>query len=154
LYPPGHELPYQYYPTDKWADAMGNQGSLFYGHVHDSHGIYEVGGVTFCNHGAISRGSLSESNLTREISATLWDSDTGEFTRVPLPHKPASEVFKLVEKREERQAQMNLDAFLASINQTSIEITSIEAVIEHVKGLGLSANMVSVIEELLQNVGT
>jgi DNA repair exonuclease SbcCD nuclease subunit len=62
LYPPGKELPYEFYDTHKWATAMGNRGSVFYGHVHNPHGVYDVDGVTFCNNGALSRGSLDESN--------------------------------------------------------------------------------------------
>src|SRR5882724_8351150 len=29
LYPPGKELPYENYPASKWADALGNTGSVF-----------------------------------------------------------------------------------------------------------------------------
>ena len=60
LYPLGQELPYENYPTDRWARAMGNRGNVFYGHVHEPHGIYVVDGVTFANPGALSRGSLHE----------------------------------------------------------------------------------------------
>ena len=74
---------------------MGGAGSVFYGHVHEPHGVYEAGGVTFCNNGALSRGSLHEYNLTRQVGCTLWDSETGEFEFVPLDAKPASEVFRL-----------------------------------------------------------
>lgn len=81
LYPPGLELPYEFYPAEKWAQAMGSRGSCWYGHVHESHEIWQSGGVTFANFGALSRGSLHEHNISRQVAAGIWDSDTGEFER-------------------------------------------------------------------------
>jgi DNA repair exonuclease SbcCD nuclease subunit len=133
LYPVGQELPYEYYPTPKWSRAMGNYGSVYYGHVHDPHGCYIVDGVTYCNPGALSRGSLHEHNLTRPVQVASWDSETGEFTLHELPHKPADEVFRLAEVQEEKQARINLDDFLASIGQTTLDVMSIESVLVHLR---------------------
>ena len=41
LYPPGQESPYEYFPVQRWAEAMGGQGFVFSGHVHEPHGVYE-----------------------------------------------------------------------------------------------------------------
>lgn len=133
LYPPGQELPYEHYYTTAWAKAMGNHGSVFYGHVHDPHGIYEVDRVTFCNPGALSRGSLHEHNLTRPVQVAAWDSTTGEFTLHTLRHKPADEVFRLTEVQEEKQARINLDQFLSSVGRTTLDVMSIEAVLAHLR---------------------
>ena len=73
LYPPGAELTYENIPMALWADRMSNVGSCYYGHVHDFHGVTEVGGVTFCNDGAITRGSLTESHLNRTVMVTVWE---------------------------------------------------------------------------------
>lgn len=153
LYPLGMELPYENYPADKWAAAMGGRGSVYYGHVHEAHGIHTAGGVTFCNPGAISRGSLHEHNLKREVSVAIWDSDTGQFEIVPVPHKPAEEVFRLVEIGEAKTAQLELDQFLASVGQTRIEITSIEAVMAHIRGLGLGTDLEKLVADLLDGAG-
>lgn len=150
LYPPGFELPYENYPTSKWAEAMDGKGFCYYGHVHEAHGIYDVGGVTFCNHGALSRGSLHEHNLKREISVTLWTAKG--FERIPLDYKPAEEVFRLVEAEESKEAQVKLDDFLASVGQAKIEITSVEAVLDYIRQLGLGDALVSTVEELLAEV--
>lgn len=133
LYPPGQELPYEFYSTTAWAAAVGNYGSVYYGHVHDPHGIYTVDGVTFCNPGALSRGSLHEHNLTRAVQVASWDSETGEFTLHTLPHKPADQVFRLADVQDEKQARLNLDDFLASVGQTTLDVMSIEAVIAHLR---------------------
>lgn len=150
LYPPGQELKYEFYPTAQWATAMGGTGSVYYGHVHEPHGIYDSNGVTFCNAGAISRGSLHEHNLTREVSVAIWDSETGLFEIVPVPHKPASEVFRLQEVGEATTAQLKLDGFLSSIGQARISITSIESVMEHLRTLDLDEDLVAVAHELLR----
>lgn len=149
LYPLGLELPYENYPADKWAAAMGSAGSVYYGHVHEAHGVHQAGGVTFCNPGAISRGSLHEHNLKREVSVAIWDSETGKFTIVPVSHKPADEVFRLVEVGEAKAAQVELDSFLNSIGQTRIEITSIEAVMAHIRSLQLGTELETLVEKLL-----
>lgn len=148
LYPKGKELEWENYPVDSWAEAMGRKGYCFYGHVHDSHGVYSESGVTFCNLGAITRGSLHESELTRKIQLALWESGKG-FTPVDVPHKPADQVFRLMEKRELQDTQARLDEFLASVNETSIEITSVESVMHYVRTLNLGSEIENLIEELL-----
>jgi hypothetical protein len=158
LYPPGKELKYEYFPAERWAEAMGMgsgpvHGYVFYGHVHEPHGTYGFydaeGGITFCNNGALSRGSLHEHNLTREVGCTLWDSETGEFEFVPLDAKPASEVFRLQEKQQVTDMQGRLDDFLASVGSTTLEAVSVESVIAHIRTLGLSPDEAALAEELL-----
>jgi Icc-related predicted phosphoesterase len=149
LYPPGQELPYEFYPAANFADAMGNHGCVFYGHVHEPHGIYEVNGVRFCNPGAFSRGSLHEYNLTRDIYATIWDSNTGTFDQVRLPAKPADQVFRLQDQDRRVDAKEHLGGFLAEIGSTRLEVVSAEAVTERVKQLGLGKDVELLVEELL-----
>lgn len=150
LYPPGMELEYEYYPAKKWAEAMGRHGSVHYGHVHEAHRLYAVDGVVFSNPGALSRGSLHEHNLTREVSVSIWDAQTGDFEIVALPHRPAEEIFRLQEIGQIKTAQLKLDDFLGSIGQARIEITSIEAVMAHVSTLDIDEAVKAVVRELLE----
>lgn len=154
LYPLGQELVHENYPADKWANAMSNHGSVYYGHVHEPHGIHTAAGVTFCNPGALSRGSLHEHNLTRPVQITAWDDQTGLFELLDVPHKPANEVFRLVEAQQARTAQLELDQFLASVGHASIEITSIESVAAHIRTLGLDASVQRTILDLLEEANT
>lgn len=149
LYPPGRENPYEYFPAERWAEAMGGQGYVFYGHVHESHGVYEAGGVTFCNNGALSRGSLHEYNLTRQVGCTLWDDETGEFEFVPLDAKPADEVFRLAEKREADELAGRADAFLAGVSGATLGVVSVEKAIAHVRTQGLDPEAEALAVELL-----
>lgn len=152
FYPPGKELKFEHYLASKFADRMGNHGQVYYGHVHEPHGEYVVNGVRFCNNGALSRGSLTEYNVTRDVGVTIWDSDTGRFEFIKLDYKPAEEVFRIAEVTERKTAQMKLDEFLSSVGQASIAITTPDAVLTHVKSLGLGKDVEHIIEELLTEV--
>lgn len=150
LYPPGKELPWQYYPAADWAKAMFGQGQCFYGHVHEPHGTWETGHVTFCNNGALSRGSLHEYNLTRDVGVTIWDSKTGEFDFIELSAKPASEVFRLTEKQQVTDMQGRLDEFLASVSHTNLQVLNVETAREYMLSMGLGKDVEDLITELLE----
>jgi DNA repair exonuclease SbcCD nuclease subunit len=155
LYPLGHELEFEYYPTkdeeyrEGWSSAMGRQGFCYYGHVHEAHGVFEVDGVTYCNQGALSRGSLHESELSRKVAVTLWQQGKG-FYLIDVPHKPANKVFRLIEKTDAKSKAIELDDFLASIGETQLEITSIEAVTAHIREMGLAAEVSQMAIQLLE----
>lgn len=163
LYPEGKELPYEYFPAERWAEAMGGHRGgrhrVFYGHVHEPHGVYGWYGsdeqygdydVKFCNNGALSRGSLHEYNLTRQVGVTIYDTETGKFEFVPLNAKPASEVFRLQEKEQATDIQGRLDDFLASVSGTSLEVMSAESVIAHIRSLGIGKEVKDLAAELIE----
>lgn len=154
LYPPGHELPYEFFDAVMFAAAMGGpwsrKASVAYGHVHERHGIWEANGVQFCNPGALSRGSLHEYNLQRPVQVAVWDSADGSFTEVQLRAKPAEEVFRLREKQEITDAAGKLDDFLAQVGGTRLSVLSTETVLEHVRQLGVAPEVSAEVEELLE----
>lgn len=152
LYPPGHELPYEFYDVALWSMAMGNSGSCVYGHVHERHGVYRVNDVAFCNPGALSRGSLHEYNMTRPVQVAVWDSLTGLFTEVKLSKaKPAEEIFRLREKQQVTDAAGKLDDFLTQVGSTQLSVLSAEAVMEHVRQMEkVPPAVVAEVEELLE----
>lgn len=149
LYPPGQELKYEFFSAQVWAEAMGNRGTVHYGHIHEPHGIYTVDGVTFSNPGALSRGSLHEHNLTRTPTVAVWNSSTGEITHRTLDAKPADQVFRLQQAAEIKQAGVNLSAFLASVQSTRLDITSTGSVLDHVRSTQDDPALVAVIEKLM-----
>jgi DNA repair exonuclease SbcCD nuclease subunit len=152
IYPPGSEPRHkdaEYTPADWWADAMGNQGYVFYGHVHEPHGVWAHGGVTFCNNGALSRGSLTEDNLTRDVGCTLWDDETGEFEFVPLKALPAGELFRLREREQAVTAHAALDGFLADVGAVTLGVLNVESVLAHIETLGVGPDVVDLARELL-----
>lgn len=150
LYPPGKELSFENYPARAFADAMGSgSGYVAYGHVHEPHGVWECEGKTFCNNGALSRGSLHEYNITRQVGVTLWDAQTCQFEFVPLDAKPADQVFRLREKREVTDMAGRLDDFLSGISHASLDSVSIEGVMDRIRGTGADAGTLALAEELL-----
>jgi 3',5'-cyclic AMP phosphodiesterase CpdA len=135
IFPPGEE-PGVYeslHPSDI-AAAMNHTGYLEYGHIHDQHGIYEVDGVTFCNLGAISRGSLTESNQQRPIQAALWTPEHG-FLAIDLPHLPADRIFLLEQAAALKDKKISDERFLEEVGATRLEISSVAGVISHIQEL-------------------
>lgn len=149
LFPTGLENPFECYKAAAWADAMGSQGSCYYGHIHDAHGVYQQSGVTFANFGAISRGSLTESDREREISVSVWTPEDG-FSVVPVPYRPADEVFKVMQARAKADAEEKLTGFLEAIGEVRLEISGPDAVMEYVRGLELDADIEQMVLELVR----
>ena len=152
LYPPGKELSFEFYPSADWAKYMGGQGYVYYGHVHEPHAVWENGGVTFANFGALSRGSLHEYNLTRAVGVGIWDDRTGAFGFIPLRAKPAPEVFRLTEKQQVTDMHGRLDSFLDEIGSTELGVVTAEGVLQEVRQMGLKPGEVAMVEELLAEV--
>jgi predicted phosphodiesterase len=155
LYEPGTELQFEYFPAAGWAEAMGGVGCCYYGHVHEYHGQWSVGEVTFCNVGAISRGSLDEYNLLRKVKVALWTAAAG-FEEIVLPHKPASEVFRLADKTQLKTARVSMEEFLAAIGQTTVGAVSVEAVVARLRempDLKRRGELVPLVEKLLTEAG-
>lgn len=126
---------------------------LAYGHIHDPHFFYQSkDGTWFCNNGAISRGSLHEETVKREPAVTIFDSEAQgcPFTSVPIPFRPASEVFRLAEHVEKVEAQAKLDGFLESITSVQLTNLSLEQVIEHAKNAGLPETAQQELEDIVQ----
>lgn len=160
IYPPGCEPGYEgaeFTPASWWADAMGNQGYLLYGHIHEPHGVWRHSGVTFCNFGALSRGSVDDYNLGRQVGVTLWDTGAppeDAFRFVPLEARPAEEVFRLQQREEEAAAHRRLDEFLAGVDETALALLSVETVLAHIRTLGVDRKVEDLAEELLMAQGS
>lgn len=159
LYPPSAEPRYEnadYTPADWWADPLqdGSVGhGVFYGHIHEPHGIWQRRGITFCNNGALSRGSLDEYNLERKVGVTLWDDQTGEFEFVPLDAKPASEVFRLREHEEVVTSQMSLAEFMDGLDTTVLPRLDPASVLARFREEGVPKDELDLAEELLEWAG-
>lgn len=153
LYPPGQELPWENVPASTVAAWMGGYGHCYYGHVHDYHGSFEVDGVRFCNQGALSRGSLHESDLTRRPAVTLWTSGvlgSAAFERIELSSAPAADqVFRLAAAAERSAYADRLELFLSSVVRSAVEVTSVESVLARVRAMSLSPSEVKLAEDVL-----
>jgi DNA repair exonuclease SbcCD nuclease subunit len=159
IYPPSCEPRYdgaELTPADWWTgplQADPGSHSVFYGHIHERHGTWARRSVEFCNNGALSRGSLGEDNLTRQIGVTLWDSATGAFEFAPLDARPAQEVFRLREHGEAVTSQMSLDAFMDGLGTTVLPRLEPESVLARFREDGADADEIALAEELLDWAG-
>lgn len=156
IYPPRSEPRYEgaeFTPADWWVHAL-QDGSIphnvFYGHIHEPHGTWQRGAVTFCNNGALSRGSLDEHNLEREVGVTLWHEDEPRFEFVPLRARPASEVFRLTEHGRKVTAQRSLDGFLAELGTAVLPRLTTGSVLASLRERGAGAGELALAEELLE----
>jgi predicted phosphodiesterase len=156
IMPPGVSVPYEYIDAESWAEFQ-KTGNLYYGHIHEAHGVYRDPrvGLVFCNQGALSRGSLHESDQTRAPAITLFNSEEdylGRFQRIEVPHRPAPEVFTLepVIARERRLGQA--EEFIRRIGTTTLDALSVEAVIAAIEGLDAERDVKSYAAELLREV--
>lgn len=134
IFPPGHTPPFEFLAPDVVATAMGNAGSVQYGHIHDYHGLYEVDGVKFSNPGAVSRGSLTESNIQRGVKGALWTPEHG-FLEIDMPHRPAEEIFLIEQASSKKAAELSNEEFLADVGSTRLEISTVQAVTSYIREL-------------------
>lgn len=153
IYPPSvaDNVMFELLNLHEVSEAMENVGYLYYGHIHEPHGSFEVDGVTYANMGAISRGSLHEYNLARKIQVALWSPEHG-FTPIDIPHKPADQVFKLVEAQEKKEVKMDLSSFLDEVGSATLDISSTGSIIDHVRRMDIEEPVKVTSIELLEEV--
>ena len=132
IFPPGQEPPYDHLDLDRLATAAGAL-SVYHGHIHDFHGAYRVGETAIANMGALARGSLTESHVTRKIQIAEWDAEAQEFEAIDVPHKPASEVLKIEEGTARKQARRDAEDFLSALGSRTLAVSSTEAIIAEIK---------------------
>jgi DNA repair exonuclease SbcCD nuclease subunit len=135
LFPDGTEPPYEFIDLDDLSDALG-AGSVFYGHIHDDHGIHDHEALTLANHGSLNRARLTESDIKRTVQVTVWDSTTGAFDAVPIPKQlPANMIFKMEAATTARNEQRSLDEFLSAVGHSTLDISSTHSITEHIRTL-------------------
>ena len=117
---------------------MNRYNVVLYGHIHDYHGVYTIGKTTFCNVGAISRGSLKESDMGRRpkvLSVRL--SDSGVFSSsqeiVLQSAKAPVEVFKVVEAFRDKSKADGIDAFVKAMESSELAFVDITSIVASVK---------------------
>lgn len=95
-----------------------------FGHWHKNQGVSAIGnGKTVVNVGSLTRGSLSQEEVTRiPVAAVLsFDKATYQITEVPLKAKPASEVFVVEEHIRKQERQFSMLEFAEKLKNTIVE---------------------------------
>jgi DNA repair exonuclease SbcCD nuclease subunit len=99
------------------------------GHYHIDQGTYETSGKHFINLGSMSRGTLTEDSILHQphigfIKISIDDEGAKSILVRPikLKIKPASEVFDLVKKEEEKKESVEMQVF---VDKLSVEATKV-----------------------------
>lgn len=111
---------------------------LLNGHLHDMHKTETINNTTIINPGSLTRGSLIESNINRQVSIVILDTDKRKVEIVPLKSAlPASQIFDLEKHAQLEKAEQEIERLGELIKKESgnIELNGIESIRQIVKEL-------------------
>jgi DNA repair exonuclease SbcCD nuclease subunit len=107
-------------------DVNTNATAIILGHYHQAFNHFS-GKTAFLNPGSISRWAINEQHQPQVL---IVDTSTGTFMNVSLKSsKAAAEIFDLTGAAELRSVEMNLQAFVDSLQNTSFENIDVEQVV-------------------------
>ena len=91
-----------------------------FGHWHKNQGVVKVGKKTIVNIGSLTRGALTEDEVSRipECAVLSFTKQGVTVDRRPLKVQPAAEVFDLVGRTRQEARAMTVDAFVESVKTT------------------------------------
>lgn len=106
-------------PMHRYADLMDLPFDVFhFGHDHSDHGVAQAGtGQFFINIGSLSRGSLAQDDLKREVKIALVDfADTITVKQIKLKIAPVNEIFDLALKAQKDREHKEVEAFVGQLH--------------------------------------
>ena len=107
-------------------DVKTNANIIVLGHYHKAFHHFD-GKTAFVNPGSISRWAVNEQHQPQVL---IVDTSTGTFTTPVLrSSQPASEIFDLTAAAELKSTEMNLQAFVDSLENTSFDNVDVEQVV-------------------------
>jgi len=108
------------------SDVKTNANIIVLGHYHKAFNHFD-GKTAFVNPGSISRWAVNEQHQPQIL---IVDTATSTFLEVPLrSSQPASEIFDLNAAAELKSTEMNLQAFVESLENTSFDNVDVEQVV-------------------------
>jgi DNA repair exonuclease SbcCD nuclease subunit len=123
------EYPPQYVITAvKAQDLAGYADFIFYGDIHDYHGIYTLASkrdsTTFCNLGSLARNSATEIDSKRQVKVVLFDTETNQIQEVELENVlPVDQVFNVELRQEKKAAEQDMTKFIGSLDTSSLKFS-------------------------------
>lgn len=82
---------------------------------------------------------------------TVW-AEGCPFGYVEVPHLPAAQVFRLAEKEDVDAKQETVQQFLDGIEQTVLEVLTVEQVVAEAEKMGLRDRTLQEIRECIDHV--
>ena len=103
-------------PPEKVVDFFNEPVFRYERLISRDQGIVRLGGKTFVNQGALSRGALNNENILRVPKVSLLSFGSSiEVTELPLEVAPAEDVFDIERKERQEQEHKEIDAFVATL---------------------------------------
>ena len=110
----------------KYADLLGTAPDCFmFGHWHKDQGVEHMGGKTFVNVGSLTRGTLSQDDLSRQPACVLITAERGkplEIKTVRIRVPPPEEVFDLTGRDRQVRQQEEMASFVEHIRDALVPI--------------------------------
>lgn len=120
-----------------YADLANLDPDLWlFGHWHKNQGVVKIGTKIIINIGSLTRGALSEDEITRvpECSIIRFTKQGIDVERRPLKVQPAADVFDLVGRTRQLAKVMTVDAFVDSVRNT-LQASQMSSLLDVVRAL-------------------
>ena len=126
---PGHpSMPHVVY-----TDIDCNYDLVLIGHYHLYCGVKEYNGTKFVWIGALSRGTIAQSDLNRIPKVLIIDTETQKLKEIELKSaKPVEEIFDLSKLNERKESEKKLEDFIMSIQDINFKSMNLRERIEEV----------------------
>lgn len=108
----------------KYTDLADHPADMFlFGHWHKDQGVETINGKQFVNIGSLTRGSLSQDEITRKpaIGLLSFTKESAAVKVVRLKVKPAEEVFDLERRAQVETRSVTIENFISSIRETLLQ---------------------------------
>lgn len=125
-----------------------------FGHWHKNQGVTVREQKTIINIGSLTRGSLSEDEVSRipEVAILRFTAAGVTVERRPLRVRPPEEVFDLVARVKEESRSVTMDAFVQAVHE-SLDRSSQKPLLEEVSALDLPPEVIERMVQYLESEG-
>jgi len=127
------------------------------GHFHPGYEppVLEAHGKTWCNPGAISRGTAEDHNLTRKLQfvSFMYNGEELITKSVEIPHRPGAEVFDVETLKREKQERKEHSAFVDTLSDPenlNLDVSSVEQLCLVADKLSTDKTAVALAKEFLR----
>jgi DNA repair exonuclease SbcCD nuclease subunit len=127
----------------RYEDLASTAPDVFcFGHWHKNQGITTMGGKHIINIGSLTRGTLSQDDLTRIPSCAVmsFTLDGVDIKAVELDVKPPEEVFDLDRRSRDINKSLDMDAFIGSLSEGLMSQNSL-SLIDSVRGMSIDSHV-------------
>lgn len=110
----------------RYSDLANHDADVWcFGHWHKNQGIKRIttGGKVVVNIGSLSRGSLSEDEVSRipSVAVLRFDKDGIDIEEVPLKVQPPEKVFDIEGRTRQESRQLSVGQFVDNLREALVE---------------------------------